>query len=902
MKTTTLSIVITLALSSENVLVYAHQGGLSAQTGKNPSNKLIYPVHNTHNSTSQPVTTDNSSELPAANKTNTASSDNSLNLVTNDADPEQPCKFPRHSNKKLINSGINPVDIQNFSSSQLAQLTAEQIGAFNAENFADLLLGTVIGLTSNLLSNANKPALAGFNATQVTTIPPQAFKGFTHNNLGGLTPAAIQAITSEQLNEIVSTEFQTMPEKDVSKLLANLNPEHDIGKIQSCLPGGWEIKPNKGLNRPAGAPITLRPHHHNKLIAGLDMAEVPDLSVGFGLGGSIDENDNVLTGINETIAATQFQFTAEQTEEGIIKIQDENGTELAFLPDSDNMIQGIDNAKPTIETNQAGQYLLTLKGGQQIPVNPSLKDPQGLLENLAPQSTLQVNKQGHARFYLAQEQRTVMCAFSPWVNKAPMGSKPGIKVTGQPGVNEQMVVVYEDGHAQEARPAIQSPETFKNFALAFTGVENVSLLVDGRIKINYYGNPLVLIPAFDIKPAQTEPCSCSCSEEEIAAEEETVEPNVEFNEDGSLTFTNEAGDEQQIFVIADDSEAVTEASNKDNTLPDGGDSDEVTEASNSDNTPLDESDSEAVTEASNKDNTLPDEGDSEAVIKPEEDDNSSEVDNSSSEKPSTTVTTAIDLTNTTATDTTTDESNSYSDNTLPAEDNSSEVDNFGSEVKPSTTTTAINLPDTTITTTENSSHSDNKLPETDNSNSEVKPSTTVTTTTNLPDTTVTTTATESNNSDNPLPETDNSNNEVKPDIMEITEISLPNTNESVSESDESNISEAVDETEEPNEANTTTESSNSDNSLPDADNSNNNEVKPDIMEITEISLPNTNESVSEPDESNISEAVDETEEPNEANTTTESSNSDNLLPEVDNSNDEVEPDIMEMTELFNQSL
>ena len=838
MKTTTLSIIITLALSGGNVLVYAHQGGLvsNPQTNKNPSNKLN-PLQNTNN-TSKNVTINNStknnsSELSAANKTNTDSSDSSLNSITDNSNPDQPCKVPRRSNRKLIKVGINPDDIQNFSSLQLAQLTTEQIGAFDANNFANLLLEALSGLTSNLLSHVNKPALTGLNATQVTKIPPQSFQGFTHNNLGGLTPEAIQAITPEQLNEIVPTEFQAMSEKDISKLLANLNPEQDIGKVQSCLPSGWEIKPNKGLNRPVGAPITLRPfHHHNhQLMPSLDMAEVPDLSVGFGLGGSIDENGDVLTGINETIAATPF--TAEQTEEGIIKVQDGNGTELAFLPDSDNLIQGFGNTEPTIETNEEGQYLLTLEGGQQIIVNPTLKDPQKLLENLPPQSTIQVNKQGHTRFYLAGGQRTMMCAFNPWVNKAPAGSKPGIKVTGQPGVNEQMVVVYEDGHAQEAYPAIQSPETFKNFALAFSGVDKVSLLANGKINVHYHGKHLTLTPAFDIKPAQTEPCSCSCSEEETV-----VEPNVEFNEDGSLTFTSETGDKQQIFVTEkdDDSEAVTATNNSDtNTLPEADDSKEVTKANNSNNALPEANDSKEVTEANNSNNALPETGDSKEVTEANNSDNTlpPEDNSSSAAKPSTTTITAADLTNTTVTDNTTTTSSNHSDNTSSAEDNSSETDNSSSEVKPSTiTTTATNLPDITTTTIESNSHSNNTSSETNNFNSEVKPSTIVTTTNNPPSTTTTDTTTASNNSNNVLPPEENDlNSEVNPDITEITETNPLNTNKPVDQPEESNPNKAVDETEEPNETDTTTESNNSDN-LPEGDNFNS-EINPDMMEITE---------------------------------------------------------------------
>jgi hypothetical protein len=944
MKTTTmtLSIVITLALSSENGLVYAHQGGLGAQTSKNPYN-TNQPITTTANSTQG-----NSSELPDVN----TDSDNSLNSVTNNSNSEQPCKITRRANKKLIKFGINSDDIQNFSPLQLTQLNAEQIGAFNASNFADLLLGTVVGLTSNLLCNANKQALSGFSATQVAKIPSQAFQGFTHNNLGGLTAEAIQAITPQQMNEISPTEFQALPEQDVSKLLANLNPEHNLGKVQSCLPKGWEIKPNKGLNRPMGAPIKLRPHH-NQSTAGLDMVEVPDLKAGFGLGGSIDENGNALACINETIATTSF--TAKQTEEGIVTVQDETGTELAFLPDADNMTQGIDNTEPTIETNEEGQYILTFKGGQQLTVNPTLKDPQGLLENLAPQSTIQVNKQGHTRFYLADKQRTVMCAFSPWVNKASTGSKPGIKVTGQPGVDEQMVVVYEDGHTQDARPAIQSPETFKNFAATVSGVDKVSLLVDGRIKVHYYGKPLTLIPAFDVKPAQTEPCSCSCSEEE------TVEPNVDFNEDGSLTFTNEAGDKQQIFVVEDDdSEAVNEANNSDNTLPETDDSEKVTEANNTDNaTPETTSDNEEVTKTNsgndttlpkvddsdkvivvnnsnnilpdkgdsqettatnNSDNTLPEQGDSQEATTTNNSDNTlpeqgdsqeaTTANNSNSTLPDkgdsqeTTATNNSDNTLPEQGDSQEANSANNSDNVLPndseevtaannnntpAEDNSSEVNNSSNEVKPNT--------NTTTTTTESSNHSDNSLPNADNSNSEVKPSTTTTTTTNPPNTTVTTTPTSNSNTDNVSPsEANNPNSEVKPDPMEITEINLPNTNESVEEPEESNTSEVVDETEVPNEMDTVIDSSNSDN-LPEEDNLDD-EVNPNVMEITEISLPNPNESATdEADESNTN-AADATQEPNETDTTTDSDNSDNQVSEADDdSNNEVTPNVMEITEI-----
>ncbi|NJO16811.1 MAG: hypothetical protein HC877_14015 [Thioploca sp.] len=783
MKTTTLSvIVISLAIFSNNIIVYAHSGGLvsGTQTNKNP----LY---------NQVPDTPNSNEVITTNHLNTAQT--------------QPCKLPRRSNKNLIKFGINPVDIQSFNPLQLEQLTPEQIKAFDAENLADLLLNTVMGLTANFLSNANKHALMGFQAAQVAKIPAQAFQGFTHNNLGGLTPEAIQAITPKQLNEVEPAEFQALPEKDVSKLLANLNPEQDIiGKVQNCLPTGWEIKPNKGVSRPVGAPITLRPCCHNQSVAGLDMPEIPDLSAGFGLGGSIDEKGKVLTGINETIAATQF--IAKQTEEGIVKVQDGKGTELAFLPDADNLIQGVNNTKPTVGTNEAGQYILTLTGGEQITVNPTLKDPQGLLKNLAPQSTIQINQKGHARFHLANEQRTIMCAFNPWVDKAPVGSKPGIKVTGQPGMDEQMVVVYENGQSQEARPAIQSPGTFKNLALNFPGVEKVQLLGDGRINVHYHGQPLVLIPAFDIKPAPTQPCS----EEETSTEEEPIEPNVEFNEDGSFTFTNEVGDEQQVFVTeASDNEDINEADNSDNTLPE-----------------VDNSSSEV------KPNTT----ETNAVNLPDKM-NTPEIDNSS--KPNPMAITAVNSLNTSSnsnnnntlietsnfsnedkpnpTATNTAAINSDNSDNKPIEtNNSGQVDTSSGGVKPNTPeTTTADFPGTTVTNTtaaEENNADDNTLPETNDSHSEIEPNIAETTAANVPNTTVTNTTAaveKSNADDNTLPETNDSHSEIEPNIAETTTADTPDTTVTDTTAVEGNDS----------GNNTTTTSNESDNTVPGEDNFNN---------------------------------------------------------------------------------
>ena len=93
-------------------------------------------------------------------------------------------------------------------------------------------------------------------------------------------------------------------------------------------------------------------------------------------------------------------------------------------------------------------------------------------------------------------------------------------------------MVYEDGSAQQMRPAIQSEAEFGQAATAIPGVDAVDFNTDGSIDLRFQGSDLILRPAFDIEPG-------------TAAG--TATPML-MQDGDKFFFTNSNGDRQEFFV------------------------------------------------------------------------------------------------------------------------------------------------------------------------------------------------------------------------------------------------------------------------------------------------------------------------------------------------------------------
>ncbi|MDM8562134.1 hypothetical protein QUF54_02150, partial [Candidatus Marithioploca araucensis] len=485
-------------------------------------------------------------------------------------------KKEKKANKKLIKLGINPDDIPNFSREDVEALTEKQIAAFTEHHFAALPAEAIEWLTPQQLKKAKKKALKGLNKAHIVEMPPMLFIGFTAEILGGLDEEVIQIVTEEQLVEIPDETAEALPEEDAADVLANLNTDMLIGvelegdtskkakKIKKFLPPGWLIGKGNMLKRPAMAiialPILVLPEHST---ASWKMRSVVDLRAGFGIGGSTGEGDNTaLEDINELV--DDAGFSVEQNpDDGILEVTNElTDLELVFMPDPDGMQQAPEGTPPGIGFNDKEQYVLTLKDGEQLPINPAPANPEELVEILPEGSEVEVGENAETRITIVEEETTseeeeltqiIMGAFSPMLNPPTEDAdvEPGIHIEGEPGVDEQMTVVYEDGSSQDVTPTIQSPEEFEEVASDFEGVQDVTLKVDGSINVTLESQVDVeLIPVFEVNPYEEDESTAEddTTVTDDSATEEEADATIEFNPDGTLTFVNEDGDAQDVHI------------------------------------------------------------------------------------------------------------------------------------------------------------------------------------------------------------------------------------------------------------------------------------------------------------------------------------------------------------------
>ncbi len=451
--------------------------------------------------------------------------------VTNGEKPSKPPK----PNKLLQDVGVDPEQIQHFDKDKVKELKPEQIQHFNKDNVRDLPVDAVSEFTKDQFKTVSKEAAKGFKPEQIKNIPANAFKGLSRENLGGLEPEAIQAITSDQLEQIDPNEVQALPDREQARLLANLDPNVDETKVEGFLPPGWTIGKGKGLGRPVGAPVELPPLLPKEVLK-LKLPKISNLRQGFGLGGSIGEGEtDAITGINEMLSDTGF--TVEQQEEGVLRVTDEGDAELAFLPDSENMEQGDPDAAPGITMDEEGKFVLVLKGGYKIPVRPACKDPVGLAEILPDTGEVEIDENAQVRMQL-DDNNVVSGVFDFNVFDAPADLAPGVHMMGE-GKDREMMVVYKNGKAQKAKPAVKSPKKFKELALQFFGVQSVVINMDGTIQVIYEGMPLHLRPALEVTPPQAD------------ATDTAFEPSIDITEEGTLRFVDEQGDTQELSVELD---------------------------------------------------------------------------------------------------------------------------------------------------------------------------------------------------------------------------------------------------------------------------------------------------------------------------------------------------------------
>jgi hypothetical protein len=284
----------------------------------------------------------------------------------------------------------------------------------------------------------------------------------------------------------------------------------------------------------------------DSITAQMQIAPIANLNAKFGTSSEVDLT--ALAGINQLLADIGYQV--EQQADGIlIATNTDNTVELAFLPDTDKITQGPENSGPVLSIHEkTGQFQLILASNEQIPVNPAPKTLEGLLDILPEGTQLTLGDEADVRLTLPNDKtsKVVMGIFDPLITKMGHNLEPGLYFEGQPGIDEQIRVVYPETTQQILYPAVQSPQLLKAIGETITGVQEITVRVNGSIMAimesgDNSNNLLIeLIAGLEIKPS--------------ANSEAAILPN----EDGTFTFTNETGDQQQLYITKI-SQAITTA-------------------------------------------------------------------------------------------------------------------------------------------------------------------------------------------------------------------------------------------------------------------------------------------------------------------------------------------------------
>ena len=399
---------------------------------------------------------------------------------------------------------FDPNVMAGFDKNQIANFDPNAVAGFDKDQVAMFDPNAVGGFNKAQMAMFDPNAVAGFDKDKVALFDPFAVAGFKSQQLQNFNPKAIFGFDALQVQNFAPGEFKNMPSKDISEMLANFDPAKiNPNDVQQLLPPDWNIDANGVLEPPPGANLAF-PSFAPQVSNSIKLPDIPNFSKGFGLGGT---GTDVIAGLNDTLAAlgvgNQFNFKQSPVD-GILHVKgsgDASGTQFAFLPDADKMVQAPDGTQPGLSLNQAGHYVLTTPDGMQIPLIPAPVDFSKIVDAI-PGGSIEMGSKGETMLNIPGEGK-FMGIFQETVIPDPQNRPPGKYYSGTPFVDEKIEIVLEDGTMQEMLPAIQSQTVFEELAKSIAGTENLNIKKDGTIDLVFSGTPISLKPALNITKSQT---------------------------------------------------------------------------------------------------------------------------------------------------------------------------------------------------------------------------------------------------------------------------------------------------------------------------------------------------------------------------------------------------------------
>ena len=425
---------------------------------------------------------------------------------------------------------LSPESLVGMSPDQLKSINTGAVAGFTPDQVKQLSPTTLTAITPLQFGSMDPSALGALKPGQIQGLPDEVFSGLDSTHLGAFDPESIQVMGAGVLQSINPEEFRKMDDSSFSKIMANFDPaQFRPEDFQDLLPDGWAIDATTGeLTPPEGARLNFRALPSLD-IDGVDLPTIPDFSKSLGLGGQ--GSNTVLTELDEALSAASlpmFNFTQEN---GVLKVKGsgvKEGTNLAFIPESQNIYKALDGATPGLSVDETGKYVLTTPSSYRVPVIAALNNPQQLLETDTTLQSVRIRETGEARIAL-ETGSALSSVANPML--MPSSLPPGIHAEGE-GRSKTVTVVHADGTAQTLKPAIVDRDDFITAAGAFPSVQSVQMNADGTIKIMYNGVPLTLQPEFDIEPGAGA----------------TVTPGITPLDATTFLFTTSNGDKQKFYI------------------------------------------------------------------------------------------------------------------------------------------------------------------------------------------------------------------------------------------------------------------------------------------------------------------------------------------------------------------
>ncbi|MDM8564603.1 cadherin-like domain-containing protein [Candidatus Halobeggiatoa sp. HSG11] len=423
--------------------------------------------------------------------------------------------------------------ILRWNSGDVIGVEDKAFNTFDAKYTANIPMEAVNAILSSQLSEFTKNGLSGITKEQFSYLLVNSLTGLTSKNMAGFSPEVIDQFALPNLNALDTEQFQNMKSQDVSKLFTNFDGEKITpADVESLVPADWQVDLETGvITAPDKAKLALRALPTPDLPAIELPEDMVDLNAGFGLGGAgtpmVDELADTL------ITANLSTFTPTQTETGIFQV---NSPEMnySFIPDVDDISKANLQEEPVgLSIGTGGFYQLTTPNAIQIPFIPAPKSPIALSE--ATGSKIKIGKRGDVMMKSFNRTRStdvyLVAIFDPFIEEffpddLCIEIRPGELECDNEGLRRGVRVktrkiLYSDGTAQTIRPTVLSPDIFIEEILKFENIDQAVYNSDGTFSVLYQGKPHFVHPNFTIKNERVS---------------EPVEPNIDFNEDGSIKY------------------------------------------------------------------------------------------------------------------------------------------------------------------------------------------------------------------------------------------------------------------------------------------------------------------------------------------------------------------------------